>query len=397
MAGGTTHFIQNLSRWCEANNEISVWTTTDAALLISELSDKCHIHRVGLASTSLATSSIGVSIGLVLRTLQSLSVRGSKDHYGKTEFIVTESHFLPDIVAAIALHRQSKNATLITYLHHIVPPPLRRRYHPFLPSTLAWLAQTMSLALIRKWNFNIFTFPRVKTELIQLGFPEARIHCIKNGIDIRKIDTISASEKKYDGCFLGNALPRKGILDLPIVWREVCREFPHAKLAIIGTGTKKQLDELREQFEAMDLTRNVSLLGFLPERDKIATLKSSRVFLFPSYEEGWGIVIGEAMACGLPVIAYELPAYSAIFKRGIVTVPIGSIGGFANVAISLLKDERRRLELGEQGKSQASEYNLDRIAAMELSLIRKICSNETRYGRQLALEHQFETEKVILQ
>jgi glycosyltransferase involved in cell wall biosynthesis len=374
IAGGTTHFIQNLSRWCEANDEISVWTTTDAFPLIRHLSGKCDIHLVGLASTSLATSSIGVSIGLVLRTLRSLGLRGSKDHNRKTDFIVAESHFLPDIVAAISLHHRSKNATLITYLHHVVPTPLRRRYHPFLPSTLAWLAQTISLALIKKWRFQIFTFPRVKAELLRLGFPEAKVHCIKNGIDIRRIDTITGYGDDYDGCFLGNTLPRKGILDLPMVWGEVCKEFPDAKLAIIGTGMQKQLDDLRQRFEAIGLGRNVSFLGFLPEKDKIATLKSSRVFLFPSYEEGWGIVVAEAMACGLPVIAYDLPAYREIFHAGMLRVPVGSVAKFADATKAVLRDEEKRVRLGREGRIQAEEYDLEEIAATELHLIKEMGS-----------------------
>ncbi len=372
VAGGTTHFIQNLSRWCAANQGICVWTTKDAAHLINQLGDKCTIRCIGSGTASLTKSNMGVSISLMLRILQSLVNLDSRNRDRKAELIVTESHFLPDIIAAIALRRHYPNATLVTYLHHITPSPGNRTYHPLLPSTLAWLAQTLSLSLMKKWNFHILTFPFVKTELVRLGFSEERIHCINNGVDTDYIKATHASEGRYDACFLGNALPRKGIFDLPGIWSEVCREFPHARLAIMGTGTKNHIDGLRQSFISKGLERNVSFLGYLPERDKIATLKASRIFLFPSYEEGWGIAIAEAMACGLPVVAYDLPAYQHIFKRGMVKAPVGSVGTFAKITISLLRDEAGRIVLGDQGSKQASEFSVDRIAEAELSLLRKI-------------------------
>ena len=44
-------------------------------------------------------------------------------------------------------------------------------------------------------------------------------------------------------------------------------------------------------------------------KDALSVVKSVLVFVFPSHEEGWGIAICEAMACGLAVVAYDLPAY----------------------------------------------------------------------------------------
>jgi glycosyltransferase involved in cell wall biosynthesis len=115
-------------------------------------------------------------------------------------------------------------------------------------------------------------------------------------------------------------------------------------------------------------------LGFLPEKDKIATLKSSRVFLFPSYEEGWGIVVAEAMACGLPVIAYDLPAYREIFHAGMLRVPVGSVAKFADATKAVLRDEEKRVRLGREGRIQAEEYDLEEIAATELHLIKEMGS-----------------------
>ncbi len=245
---------------------------------------------------------------------------------------------------------------------------------------------------MKHYRFHVLTFPVVRPQLLRLGFSNQRIRCINNGLDIKYIRQIPATEKRYDACFLGNALARKGVLDLPKVWRDVCDILPHSKLAIIGTGREQDIEKLKKNFIEKKLENNVCFLGYLPEDQKFATLKASGVFLFPSYEEGWGIVVGEAMACGLPVVAYDLPAYRAIFKKGIVTVPVGSVGDFSMLTIMLLRNEGKRREVGEEGRMQANEYDLGTIAATELSLIRAILA--TNSGEVATADSQDTVEAV---
>ena len=101
--------------------------------------------------------------------------------------------------------------------------------------------------------------------------------------------------------------------------------------------------------------------------------KSSEVFVFPSHEEGWGIAICEAMACGLPVVAYDLPVYREIFTQGIITVPLKDIKAFSEKVVNLLENDKERHVLGDKARSQATVYDWDTVAARELSLMK----NET--------------------
>ncbi len=375
LAGGTTHFIENLRAWFKAGNELRVLTTSDAATLLNRLPLKCKVESVALGTTSLTRSNLGISITLLFRVLDLLFRFRPRNHQAEPEAICTESHFLPDVVAALLARRRYPRARLISYVHHIVPSPnYRVRYHGLLQSVLSWVAQSVSLDLMKHFGFYVLTFPMVGSQLRDLGFSNRKIRFITNGVDIEAIAQIPLTGRKFDACFLGNALPRKGVFDLPQIWRYVCDAVPEARLAIVGTGREQDIARLQKKFADQELSGNVRFMGYLSEYEKFATLKASRLFLFPSYEEGWGIAISEAMACGLPVVAYDLPAYRTAFKRGIVTVPVGSISDIANATVMLLKDEVKRNDLGKDGKELAEEYDLSRVPKSELSLIKEICN-----------------------
>lgn len=70
------------------------------------------------------------------------------------------------------------------------------------------------------------------------------------------------------------------------------------------------------------------------------------------------------MACGLPVIAYDLEAYD-VFKEGIIKVPIGDVERFARSILGLLSDGISATRLGEKAKIIARNFDWDRIAEIE--------------------------------
>jgi glycosyltransferase involved in cell wall biosynthesis len=108
-------------------------------------------------------------------------------------------------------------------------------------------------------------------------------------------------------------------------------------------------------------------LGQVIEPEKIAILKAAKLFLFPSYEEGWGIAVTEAMACGNAVIAYDLPVYR-VFQDGIVRVEIGDKEGFANTVCSLFSDSKFRQRVVARAQTIVQEFDWDLVAARETRL-----------------------------
>ena len=86
-------------------------------------------------------------------------------------------------------------------------------------------------------------------------------------------------------------------------------QLPDFKAIVIG-NSKKWLEPVIQQ---MGLAENVAFSGLVSEDEKFRLLKSSRLFLMPSKYESWGIVVGEAIVSGVPVLAYKLDCYPAVF------------------------------------------------------------------------------------
>ena len=160
--------------------------------------------------------------------------------------------------------------------------------------------------------------------------------------------------------------------DLIEIWKKVCAAIPPAKLAIIGGGDEKTKEDLKEKIMVLNIKNNIEVLGYLENKKAYSLLKSSKVFLFPSHEEGWGIVINEALACGLPVVSWDLPIYKPIFEDHIVQVKENDIEKFSNEVIKLLENKELRNQIGSAGKEFIKRYSWDRVAANEYQLIKNL-------------------------
>jgi glycosyltransferase involved in cell wall biosynthesis len=93
------------------------------------------------------------------------------------------------------------------------------------------------------------------------------------------------------------------------------------------------------------LGANVKIIGVVYDfEEKIRLLLQSKLFLLPTYEENWAIVIGEALECGLPVICYDLPEIKPIWEKRVVWIRKGDVAAFAASVEKLL--QKQDLEKG---------------------------------------------------
>ncbi len=103
--------------------------------------------------------------------------------------------------------------------------------------------------------------------------------------------------------FVGQLIVRKGIYDLIDSFASIATSEPNAFLVFIGYGP--ELGNLKDLVSKLNIQNRVIFINFVPNEELPRYYTASDIFVLPSYEETWGIVVNEAMACGLPVVVNE--------------------------------------------------------------------------------------------
>jgi glycosyltransferase involved in cell wall biosynthesis len=188
-----------------------------------------------------------------------------------------------------------------------------------LPSLYYWMSQQLSLRWFRRCHGGIVTYshPQIREYALKFGYQESDLWYVPNGSDVAIADGVPEQPKKFDLAWTGRVHPQKGIDDLlaTLVWLK--QRLPDFRAVIIG----KSRDKLEPVIRAAGLGENVFFSGLVSETEKFRLLKSSRVFVIPSHYESWGIVVGEALVSGVPVVGYRLACYPPVFGDFVRYVP----------------------------------------------------------------------------
>jgi glycosyltransferase involved in cell wall biosynthesis len=143
------------------------------------------------------------------------------------------------------------------------------------------------------------------------GFRKLRIAMIPNGVDVpANLDRIDRN-RELRLLFIGRLDPKKGIESLLKACSLVDSALPW-RLAIAGWGPPEYVSQLKEQIHALGLSGRVEMLGPVLAEAKKGLFECSDVALVPSYTENFGIVVAEALAHGVPVIASKGTPWSRL-------------------------------------------------------------------------------------
>jgi glycosyltransferase involved in cell wall biosynthesis len=217
-----------------------------------------------------------------------------------------------------------------------------------LPSLHYWLTQHMALRLFQHCPRKrlIYTHYNQKPRLLKMGYREEDLIFVSNGVDLKQPAAVPEQKKIYDAAWVGRVHKQKGIEDLIATLAFLSREIKDFRAIMVGDLQKM----LAPQIATAGLSKQVEFSGYVSEAEKFRLLKSSRLFLMPSRYESWGIVVGEALATGLPVVAYELDAYRPVFGDLLHYVPAFDLDAFKRAAADEIQKERKGEKTLDQDK-----------------------------------------------
>ena len=156
---------------------------------------------------------------------------------------------------------------------------------------------------------NIAVSDWTKKKLETLLVTEEKITVIPNGIDLEMINAIESEGnitcsrldgKIYDVIFVGRLNKEKNVDVLVKAVFLLKADLPNIRCCIVGEGSEKA--ELMELAKELVVSGNLEFVDFQDYRALIGKIKASKVLVLPSSREGFGMVVIEAFACGVPVV-----------------------------------------------------------------------------------------------
>lgn len=207
-----------------------------------------------------------------------------------------------------------------------------------------------------------------------LGLENYYVLEIPEGLDWDEIRHANSSRVKYDAIFMSRLVPEKGIFDLIHVWRNVTKVLNDASLCIMGRfGNCADKIKTCHMIKNFGLERNVIIKDYLSGRDKFSVMKSASVFLYTSRQDSVSIAVLEALACGLPVVAYKIPAMTVNYPiESVIKTEIGNYEKMAQTVVGLLKDPLLRRRLSQTALSFSQKFTWETATECELNAYRKM-------------------------
>jgi glycosyltransferase involved in cell wall biosynthesis len=359
IGGGEYHILRVLQRW---SKECKVSVMIPKSGYISSESMLSNIYTIYLSSQEKEINNVTIEAIFYLRRILKSSFFRPREC---PDVVISSSHLLYDVLPAFILRLKLKSK-LVVYIHGL----FLRDDTKGIWRSIATLSEKISLFLCKKADLIYVVNPSIKNKLIARGFQTDKLVVTGNGVEHDLIDSATVNDKRFDGCFCGRLVEKKGVYDLIDIWETVLKWFPESKLVIIGDGSS--YDDLLNLIKNKALDKKIILTGFITEEQKKSTLKSSKVFISPSYEESWGIAVSEAMACGLAVVCYDLSAYN-IFGNGIIKIKLGDKEGMAKAITSLLTDNNKLATFAANARKISTNLlNWDNISITELKEINNL-------------------------
>lgn len=217
--------------------------------------------------------------------------------------------------------------------------------------------------LFRDWDKIISVSEFTRKRLIKAGIKKNLITVIPNGVNLSEFKKIKSKKFKNPTiCCISRLVKTKKVEDLINALLLIKKEIPNIECKIIGVGEeRKNLEELAKKNK---VEKNVEFIGFVKKAEDVKKiLKSSHLLCHPSILEGFGMVIVEAMACGVPYVCSDIDPLVEVTEngKGGLIFKRQNSKDLAEKAIRLLKDKRLYSKKKKEAERLVSKYEWQNI------------------------------------
>jgi glycosyltransferase involved in cell wall biosynthesis len=274
---------------------------------------------------------------------------------------------------------------LVATIHDLsfehLPETFKRRSRTQLRLTVRRTAQKAAqiLTLSEFSRRDIIETYAVDPERVFVTPPGAPSHFapVTNETELRRIRTSYGIQRDYI-LALGSIQPRKNLVRLINAYVSLCRDerdMPLPQLVLAGKRGWLEAETMRAAKEA-EVRQDIRLIGYVPDADLPALYSGALCFAYPSYFEGFGLPVLEAMRCGTPVVAGNRTSLPEVTGDAAILVDPFDESQIANALTRLIKNADHRAELRVKGLERAAAFSWRNTARLTLQAYERAAGTE---------------------
>lgn len=281
----------------------------------------------------------------------------------------------------LTLPIKKEKPTVVT-IHDTIPLVFPEHYPAGYKGTLKLQIQKLSLKNVKaiitdsenskKDIFNYLNYPQEKIYVVPLA----------PGKEFKKIndkDLLAKTKKKYQlpdnfVLYVGDVNYNKNISGLIKAFASI--KDKNLKLALVGKAfmdkNVKETQEIFKLVKSLDLEKNIIFLGWVDSEELVAIYNQATVYCQPSFYEGFGLPVLEAMACGCPVVVADNSSLKEICGPAAIMVNADTINSIATGIVSIVNNKAKHDEFAKKGLEWVKQFSWEKTAQKTCEVYRKV-------------------------
>ncbi|GAG68358.1 unnamed protein product, partial [marine sediment metagenome] len=219
-----------------------------------------------------------------------------------------------------------------------------------------YVSSNLQIAISQYEVNQCFKRYRYKPLFIPIGIDLEQFNTTVKGVQVRKKYSRNDEKLILTVCRLE---PRKNIFTLISAAKIVCQRNSQIKFLLVGEGISRE--KIKEQIKKAKLWNKIILTGQVKDEELVSYYRACDLFVLPTLEEGFGIVLLEAMACGLPVISTTVGAVPEVVGNCGILIPPHHPKILAEKILEIMHNKTLREELIAKGLERVKEYDWDAL------------------------------------
>jgi len=224
----------------------------------------------------------------------------------------------------------------------------------------------------KKELINYYSAPEDKITVVCNGFNDALYQPIADSVEIKQVLNKYGIESPYI-FYVGRLDKKKNIAGLVNAFAAIKEKYKNFnyKLVLVGNAGL-DFDEIKYVIEDFDLDDEVIITGWVPEEDMPYVYSGASLFVFPSFYEGFGIPLLQAMAMGVPIAASDIGAIVEVTAGAARLFNPSDKDDMAEKIVEVLLDDKLAKDLIKRGRIRVKDFSLNRCARETLAVIENI-------------------------